>query len=339
MTLSLYNGEKREDLKRVLCFSPNMFRDINFTDTFYRSPRHLSPGLEALVRFPDGDVKHRDIPNSTVWVYGQEKHSYHPEILQTDVGCGIAAFFINEVDSEEAADRIYQRLKRENVFGRGNHFVDVCSAYESSAVDSKPQPLHNILLVHTHGNTNQMPMTIRQAQERQREVESFRKEFGEELASLIGASSCNVLGNWTHNLVEEDCDKIIYRKGVVRVIPEKVHILPAHLGERILFYTVSDKHPFQLPPYASMPHATGRKGPLGMTKVSLSEVSAMRKDPLMPYIPPKISDASLRSEHPSCFNDYAKIMERLQYKINTHFDNKFFIPLGQCRILSYVGKV
>lgn len=316
-----------------------MVEVINFVDTFYRPSPSLSHGLEALVRFPDGDVKHKDIPNSTVWIYAQEEHSYHPEILQTDVGCGIAAFFINEVDPQEAADLIYQKLNNRNILGRGNHFVDVCSPYESSDADSQPQPRHNILLVHTHGNTNQMPRTIRQAQERQREVESFRKELGEELACFVGSSSCTLFGNWTHNSVEEDSGKIIYRKGVVKVTPEKVHILPAHLGARILFYTVSGEHPFQMPPYASMPHATGRRGPIGITKVSLDAVSAMRKNPSIPYIPPKISDASLRSEHPSCFNDYDKIMERLKYQISPNFEHTYPVLLGQCCILSYVGKV
>lgn len=316
-----------------------MFTDINFANAFYMPPPSLTSGLEALVRFPDGDVKHRDIPNSSVWVYAQEKHSYHPEILQSDVGCGIAAFFISELDHKKAADSIYQRLKKQNVLGRGNHFVDVCSPYESFYDDFQPQlSPHNILLVHTHGNINKIPSTVRDAQKQQRDVENSRVKLGEELASVIGSSFCILVGNWTHNSVEVDSGKVIYRKGVVKVMPEKIHVLPAHLGARILFYTVSGESPFQLPPYASMPHATGRRGPLSTTKASLDKVAAMRRNPSMPYIPSQISNASLRSEHPSCFNDY-KIIECLRYKYSEHFDLPYMVSLGECRILSYVGKV
>lgn len=320
-----------------------MVKVVNFADSFYRPSFSLSQGLEALVRFPDGEFKHNDIPNSTVWVYTSDR-AYIPKILGADVGCGIAAFYINEVDPKEATDLIYQKLHKRKILGRGNHFVEVCSRYDSSLPDSPVQSSpHNILLVHTHGDSNTTPSTMREAQERQRYVEKFREELGEELATLIGSSYCKLMGNWTHNFVEEDDGKIIYRKGVVKVTKEKVHILPAHLGARIVFYTVSDDMKndikFQMPPYNSMPHATGRRGPISVTKVSLDAVAAMRIDPSIPYIPPEIPDTSLRSEHPSCFNDDDKIFKRLRYQLTEHFDSPYAILLGSCIIKGYVGKV
>lgn len=315
-----------------------MVKVINFADSFYRPSSSLSQGLEALVRFPDGEFKHNDIPNSTVWVYTSDR-AYIPEILGADVGCGIAAFFINEVDPREAADIVYHRLFKRKILGRGNHFVDICSPYDSS-VASFP---HNILLVHTHGDSNKTPSTIREAQERQRAVEKFREELGEELATSIGSSFCELMGNWTHNFVEEDNGTIIYRKGVVKVMSEKVYVLPAHIGARIVFYAVSDRMidgiQLQMPPYNSMPHATGRRGPIGVTKVSLDTVAAMRRDPSIPYIPPEIRDTSLRSEHPSCFNDDDKIFERLRYQLTENFDRPYTLLLGSCIIKGYVGKV
>ncbi|MBI5072774.1 RtcB family protein [Candidatus Woesearchaeota archaeon] len=312
-----------------------MVNIISFEDSHYFPPPTLRSGLETLVRFPDGEVKQTGIPNSTVWVFSPENHTYHPEILGGDVGCGIAAFFIDEVDSRAAADTIFEKLAGKGVLGRGNHFVDICGAYESASLETEEKPLHNILLVHTHGDNQDAatPMSIEQAQARERYADEFREHLGHQLAHDIGSSRCRMLGNWAHNTVEETSEGIIYRKGVVKVQPMKVHILPESIGAMVLFYTVSDEAPFQLPPYHSMPHATGRAGPRGQMKVSLEEVREMRQQPWIPYIPAGISDTALRSEHPSCFNNYDKIFRRLE------MENNFYTSIGECQILSYVGKV
>lgn len=311
-----------------------MVNIISFENSHYFPPSRLRAGLETLVRFPDGEVKQTGTPNSTVWVFNPSEHRYTPEILGADVGCGIAAFVIDEVDPKAAADTIFEKLAGKGILGRGNHFVDICSAYESASPETKTPPSHNILLVHTHGDNcdTETPMSIPQAQVRERYAQEFREYLGHQLASNIGSSICRMLGNWAHNTVEETSEGIIYRKGVVKVQPMKVYILPESIGAMVLFYTVSSEAPFQLPPYSSMPHATGRAGPRGEMKVSLEEVREMRKEKWIPYIPQGISDSALRSEHPSCFNDYEKIFRKLE------MENNFFTSVGQCQILSYVGK-
>jgi hypothetical protein len=312
-----------------------MVNIISFEDTHYYPPPELRRGLDALVRFPDGEVKQTGIPNSTVWVYDAAEHRYKPEILGGDVGCGIAAFFIDEVDPKAAADTIFKKLVGKGILGRGNHFVDICGSYESASPETEQRPPHHILLVHTHGDNRDItiPTTIAEAQKRQRYAEEFREYLGNQLAADIGSRACRMFGNWTHNSVEQTEEGIIYRKGVVKVEPMKLYILPESIGAMVLFYTVSDKAPFQMPPYNSMPHATGRAGSRGEMKVSLEEVREMRREPWIPYIPAGISDTALRSEHPSCFNDDTKIFRRL------HLENKYYISTGVSQILSYVGKV
>lgn len=312
-----------------------MVNIISFENTYYYPSAQLQRGLDTLVRFPDGEFKRDSIPNSTVWVYNPAQHKYNPDILAGDAGCGIAAFFIDEVDPKGAADTIFEKLARKGILGRGNHFVDICSAYESASQDAEPKPPHNILLVHTHGDNRDIrnPTTVREAQKRQQYAEEFREYLGNQLAADIGSKTCRMLGNWTHNSVEETEEGIIYRKGVVKVEPKKLYILPANIGEMILFYTVSDQHPLKLPPYSSMPHATGRAGPRGQMKVFLEEVREMRRQTWIPYIPAGISDAALRSEHPSCFNNGESIYRKLG------LENRFYVSVGECQILSYVGKV
>lgn len=163
------------------------------------------------------------IPNSTVWVYNAANHRYIPEILGADVGCGIAAFLINEVDPRVAADIIFEKLAGKGILGRGNHFVDICGAYESGSLDTELKPQHHILLVHTHGDNSNTttPTTIQDAKKREGYAEQFREYLGQHLAHEISSSQCIMLGNWTHNSVEETEHGIIYRKGAV--IARKEH--------------------------------------------------------------------------------------------------------------------
>ncbi|MBI5797947.1 RtcB family protein [Candidatus Woesearchaeota archaeon] len=318
-----------------------MVNITSFEDTYYYPPPQLREGLDALVRFPDGEFKRNSIPNSSIWVYNPAKHRYNPGIFSGDAGCGIAAFSIDEVNPKEAADIIFKKLAGKGILGRGNHFVDICGAYESAIPNTEQKYPHNIILVHTHGGNLDItiPATIAEAQKRQQYAEGFREYLGHQLATDIGSRSCEILGNWTHNSVEETEEGIIYRKGVVKVQQNKIHILPANIGEKIIFYTVSDEAPFKLPKYSSMPHATGRAGPRGKMKVSIDEIKKMRRQKWIPYIPSGISDTALRSEHPSCFNNFDRIFERLRYPASKHFTENYFLVTAEARILSYVGKV
>ena len=76
-----------------------------------------------------------------------------------------------------------------------------------------------------------------------------------------------------------------------------------------------------------MPHATGRCGPTGETKVSLEKAGEIRSEV---YIPEQIKTDSLRSSHPSCFNDYQKITNKL---------GNHFVAVDDITILSYVARV
>ncbi|MBI2146242.1 RtcB family protein [Candidatus Woesearchaeota archaeon] len=296
---------------------------ISLEETHYYPPEY--PGLETLVRFPDGDVKSSGIPNSTLWVFNAAQHEFRPEIHGSDVGCGMTAFIIDDLNHQEAADTIYHHLRKKRRLGRGNHFVDICSSI-NGITDISDQP-YKILLVHTHGSTTKVPLTLHDAIQQQQSSTRYRQELSEELARLV-SSNGKVIGDWVHNSVEQEDDKILYRKGLVKVQPDKLYFLPSSLGAKIILYTVPDE---SLLPYASMPHATGRSGPRGKTKVSLETAASIRE---LAYIPADISNGSLRTEHPSCFNNYDKIYSKLR-----NHNGLFFVPVGETTILSYIGKV
>ena len=303
----------------------NMVKIYGLEDAFYYPPANWKD-LEVLVRFPDGEYKRETIPNSTIWQFNAVNHAFRPEIHAADIGCGITAFIIPEIDFRVGADIVYHHLRSKRNLGRGNHFVDICSAIDFVYEPERAEPYH-LLLLHTHGKGNKIPQTVGQAIQQQDAVSEERIEIGFDLLKALGTKG-GIFGNWPHNTVEETEGKVIYRKGVVKVEPEKLYILPAHLGAKILVYSVNED---KMPPYSSMPHATGRAGPRNAMKVSPEEAAKLRDSV---YIPPGISNESLRSEHPSCYNDFNKIFRKLLTP-----ECPYFRPLGETQILSYVGKI
>jgi hypothetical protein len=295
-----------------------MVHITKFTDDYIRVP--MFRGLEEVVIFP-GSENRKSIPNSTVWVFNKEGHSYKSEILHNDVGCGVAGFIISQVDVRGSADKIYDLLAGKNILGRGNHFVDVCGPFDYS-VQGINEPPHNLLLIHCDGKTvdSAVPRSIEDALKVQLRAERFRLDLGERIISSIGAKG-KLLGNWTHNSVEVG-DSVIYRRGVIKVQSRKVHPFLRSVGRPIEFYSFDAV----LPVYDSMPHGVGRKGPLGETKVSLQDAAAFRA---RVYVPAGIADTSLRSEHPDCYRTGSDVNRIC----------KDILWLGKTDVLAYVGKV
>lgn len=298
-----------------------MIKVTAFEPTYFRPPAFA--GLEEVVVFPDGETKRENIPNGSVWVFNARQHRFVPDIHGADIGCGMTAFKIPEVDHRQAANLIYQRLAGTGIIGRGNHFVDICSGIQ--AVYSGEESDYRVLLIHTHGKDTSVPENLQQALAKQAAAARSRMELGEELMELLEVEG-KLLGEWPHNTIEEKGDKILYRKGTVKVEPDKSHVLPAHLAAHILVYTIKAEN---RPPYDSFPHATGRRGKRGETKVTAEQAAGLRK---FVYIPEGIADSSLRTEHSSCYNGYDRIFRAMRKQ-------DFFLPVGQMEILSYVGKI
>ena len=297
--------------------TPNI---VNYSPNYFY-PRNVK-GLETLIIFPDGCVNSHGALNSSVWVYDSGQHVYDPDILGPDTGCGIAAFKTEPFEFKEAADRLADYLKGKNILGRGNHFVDLCSPLVSNYVTPKDE--YNIL-IHSDGKQgdNSRPQTFEQAREKQKRAEGFREDLGYKLAAILGIKAA-IWGNWSHNTVEEVDGKYIYRKGAIKVVPDKLFLLPLSLGRNSLIYAVSGNI---TEIYNSMPHGTGRKGPLSQLKATEKEVEELRK---IVYVPAIIPNSSLKSEHPLCYNDGFKIIEAL---------SQYILPLAEIKILAYVGKI
>ena len=297
-----------------------MAKITSFEDSFYY-PIGFD-GLEELIRFPDGEFKSEKIPNSTIWVFPEEDHQFVPKIHGGDIGCGMATFILNNVDPKGAADTIFTYLHKANILGRGNHFVDILDPISGFDMGSDSK----LLLIHTHGPNHYDPKGVDEAISYQQQASNLRIDIGSTLASMV-SNDHELMVDSPHNTIERNEGKVIYRKGVVKAKPGEIHPLPAHLGAKVWWYTTTND---VAPPFSSMPHATGRKGPRSETKVTVEKAREIRD---LVYIPEGISDASLRTEHPSCFNGYEKITKKMLE------ENNLFVPVGSSRILSYVGKV
>lgn len=292
-------------------------------NTFFFHPGKKK-GLEEVILLPGSEKKYRSsVPNSSVWVFNRFGHSYDPSILGQDVGCGVTGFKLPKLEFKEAADMIAEYLKDKQILGRGNHFVDLCSSIYSQHVDFNPN--YSAMLIHTDGKEGKQnaPKTIPEAEKRRYDAEMFRRELGEKLADILGVTS-HCFGNWTHNSVEVCNEKVIYRKGTIKAKAEEINVLLASLGREVFLYTVVEKN---MPPFSSMPHGTGRIGPLSDIKATIEKARELRRKV---YVPETISDSSLRSEHPDCYHDFQHVLKEL---------HQYMVGLGHLKIKAYVGKI
>lgn len=285
-------------------------------------------GLEEVIIFQDGEhIYHSGemVPNGSVWRFVGA--SYRSQILGQDVGCGMSAWVIMSVDVPKAMDAIAEHLKGSGVLRSGNHYVELLAGFEREGM-----PETQILLIHCNGRTCRKGTvsSYLEAVLATREAEDFRNDLGEEIIGQLGTTG-HLMGNWTHDSVEEARSGIIYRKGVLKIEERGLYLLPAHLNAKALLYTTWDEAtaPGELmkPPMDSLPSSTGRSAGCDAAKVSLEQAGELRK---LVYIPECIQDASLRTEHPACFNGYDSFCK--------HF-HPYIIGLESFDILGYAGKI
>ena len=285
---------------------------------------HDFEGLEEVVLFPGADSE--PIPNGSAWIFA-EQASYEPEILENDVGCGMSAFYIERLDDEKrqrAADAAARIIQETGAFGRGNHFVDFCT--DLTFIEQETDSDLDILLIHSDMSADKRsPATLEDAQARTRTASERRYDLAERIARAGAFTLYESMGDWPHSTIEVRGDgKHVYRKGLVRAEENRLYALPAGIGQPIILYTL---HSGRTPPAHSMPHATGRSGRRGATKVSIEHAREIRESV---YVPQTIRDASLRTEHPSCFASFDAIFEHL---------SRYMVPQGEMRIAAYIGKI
>ncbi len=229
----------------------------------------------------------------------------------SDVGCGMAVVrtrFTGE-DAESAAFRTLwdqlcdelasRRNKGLGDLGSGNHFLDAVASHADNSL---------CLVVHT-GSRQESGLVddlVDQPERFDREFLRIRSWARDNRAAVLDIAEKH-LGTFAryspeaeridrdHNHFEQLGVGMLVRKGVQRVAPGELAVIPSHLLDDMVIVRAR-------PDVASilncLPHGTGRTMSRSDAKKVQFDFGQMRQ---AVYIPAMIDNASLRTEAPSCY--------------------------------------
>lgn len=227
------------------------FKIKNYGNYFYRPPENMISGLKEIIIFNENSKKH-NIPNGSVWVY-DALTGYNPDILKSDVGCGITAFITEKIDFDKKTRfdilKAVHQIKLN--IGQGNHFIDFTIGHPSS--DSEQE--HNMIYLHSDFNSEKKtPLTFQDAKTIENEATEKRCSYIEKLSKILGIRS-EFYNNWTHNSVNLENENFVYRKGSINLKDtDYVGALALNPIDGIYLYVMCSKKN-----HGSMQHGVGRK--------------------------------------------------------------------------------
>ena len=231
----------------------------------------------------------------------------------SDVGCGMtlvrSTLTLDDVETDGfrrtwdalCDDLATRRNRGLGDLGSGNHFLDAAASIDDGRV---------YLLVHT-GSRKESGLVddlIDKPAAFDAEFARIRSWAGDNRAAVLDLAEKHV-GRFAdvapgtrrldrdHNHVEQTDDGTLIRKGVQRVTPGKLAAIPSNLLDGIALVRATDK---VAEIGNCLPHGTGRT----MSRAAAKEHAAgfdfadLRRQV---YIPPRIADASLRTETPTCY--------------------------------------
>ena len=227
---------------------------INFGNYYFPNDK-VKKDLKEIIIFTENTVK-RSIPNGSVLVY--QSDIYNPEILSSDIGCGISSVITEGIDFNNKTRRdILKAVNEIGIhIGQGNHFLDFTvghPSYEDRNINS------NMIYLHSDFNSeNVIPKDYFQAKDFEEKSKEKRIEYLEKLTRILGISS-RFYRDWTHNSVNKDKNLMIYRKGAINLKEnDGVGALALNPLDGICLYVSNfDKY------HSSMQHGLGRIGSKG----------------------------------------------------------------------------
>lgn len=225
----------------------------NFGDLYFYPSTRLMDGLKEVVIFKENTIKH-EIPNGSIWIY-DSKIPYIPEILDSDIGCGITSFITGEICFDEnSRHEILKAVDSIGIhLGQGNHFLDLTIGHP----DARRKNLSgNMIFLHSDfNNKNIIPLDFKGARNLMEQAKEKRHKYLEKLTLLLGITA-KFYRDWTHNTVTLDGDVTIYRKGAINVSEtDGVGVLALDPVDGLYLYAAEFNDY-----YSSMQHAAGRIG-------------------------------------------------------------------------------
>jgi|TARA_Y100000310_G_scaffold63184_1_gene58453 RNA-splicing ligase RtcB len=276
-------------------------------------------GLEKIVFLPDYSLGNGALPTGTVSVYNSNEHIVNGNYIGPDIGCGMKLCkFKNPLKdnlenlSNEITSKLFENRKGMGSLGNGNHFVTLYEVSDSS--DKNYEEKTNFVLIHTGSreygreiferNLKGSEYLINQSKALNYAKEN-RNNIGEMIEKLNSEKLEEVL-EAPHNYVESQNEKIIYRKGAIKLNSQEIGIIPSSMGGDALIIKAK---PEIIELCNSFSHATGRKISRKEGKKEMFFLDGFPEEIYMPYF---ISPENLNEELPPNYRTIEEILPQVE---------------------------
>ena len=199
--------------------SKSNFTIENSGNSYYWPQNSIVNGLQKVLIFNENKTKN-GVPNGSVFIY-KKNTPYYPEILKSDIGCGITAFITNKIFSGKTQSDVNVKIEILKIvnelnihIGQGDHFIDFTIGHPT--ITEKGVKSNMIYLHSDFNNKNILPSTYNKAKDLENLAKDKRIEFLEKLTRLMGVSA-ELYNDWTHNSVDIEDDFLVYRKGAINL--------------------------------------------------------------------------------------------------------------------------
>lgn len=276
-------------------------------------------GLLKLIVLPDYCPGKGDLPVGIVAVYNKGNHEVHSTYLGPDVGCGMVLARFEEPleDLKYTTYKIAAKLRDVTTelgsLGSGNHFIDVLKAEEIKQ-DIGIRPGDDLVLIHTgsrlagqriYEEDMSGPAYLR-AYEHLIEYGKQNRKSILKLVEKCADNSLDFVLESYHNSVDISQEKVVYRKGAVKLLPGEVGVIPSSMAGKALL--VRGKDSLRELEY-SMCHGTGRKVSRRGAKNMHFDFGKLRERVVIPNL---ISNWQIRTETPDCYRTIEEILPKIE---------------------------
>lgn len=321
--VSQVTAPKREDSSTSAAIDPEVIRGTtyyNFSGRPLQEILHWFPSslkAEKIVLLPDLCPGRSPLPTGCCVEINQGIQPDWRSFAVSDVGCGMQVLksVLNWEDFEGNLvlwDDLLVHLKKNKGnlgdLGSGNHFLD-------AAVDLDDPRGRVYFIIHTGSRDESAKATNlidkpRQFDSTYSSITSWARNNRDTIADILQRvyGKIELVLDKTHNFYKQECRKAIVYKGAVELKPGEMTIIPSSMeGDMVMVTGTAQISKVN----NAMSHGTGRLKSRGESKEDADEydLTALRK---RGYIPTAISDASIRTENPSCYRSLDNCLQLLE---------------------------
>ena len=282
------------------------------------------PGLERFILLPDHCPGKGLLPEGSVAVFDRSGHTASSEYLGPDVGCGMTlARFEGPIDDIEHVNyKIWEGLRAVKTelgsLGSGNHFINL---YEVSSVKGNSLAENSLSLnvkdavVVVHSGSRLQGKAVYESgvsgEDYLRLYEGlidFARRNREKLLQLVEKSAgkkLSILIDKPHNTLEVKDERVLYRRGAIKLIPGEYAVLTSAIGREAV--VIKGKETLSEINF-SMCHGTGRKIPRSEAKLRYFNSDSLREKISIPSF---LYDSQFHTEFPQCFRSLEEVMPRI----------------------------